>query len=387
MFKTERIIEGFTDEISVFPGETLHFKVRCLVPKFSISFARIEDQRTLLEVKNLKSNKQPIPTNPYLGVNWETSYILEIPLAWGSGLYVASLNAQNSKFFVFFVVKGFDNEIAVLAPNNTWQAYNFWGGGCFYDIHGAKQIPILGVNRPVITSAPQVITNLVRKNSAEIFHNNHILSCEQLLYRWMSKRYQYNVISDRDFGLLKNYKVLVIGCHAEYWSEDMYNQLEAFLSHGGKLIYLGGNAIFWKVLVQNNFIKCDKANHETWRRSERDEARVLGIHYTDTGYTTMGQYKVRNYKHWVFQDTKLANGDIFGKYASGWETDKTSDQTPEDTVLLAKGTNPNYSGADMVCRPNVFSVGSVTYTSCLNDPIISKITENVVERFTSTVVL
>ncbi len=56
-------------------------------------------------------------------------------------------------------------------------------------------------------------------------------------------------------------------------------------------------------------------------------------------------------------------------------------------MLLAKGTNPDDGGAEMVYYEverggAVFSVGSITYVSCvLVDANISRITRNVIERF------
>ena len=59
------------------------------------------------------------------------------------------------------------------------------------------------------------------------------------------------------------------------------------------------------------------------------------------------------------------------------------------TVLLAKGTNPDDGGAEIVCYETasggaVFSVGSITYpASLLVDGALSIVTANVIERFLS----
>jgi len=57
-------------------------------------------------------------------------------------------------------------------------------------------------------------------------------------------------------------------------------------------------------------------------------------------------------------------------------------------VLLAKGTNPDDGGSEIVVHePSagaaVFSVGSITWVPALfTDEAVSKITRNVIERFT-----
>jgi N,N-dimethylformamidase len=73
--------------------------------------------------------------------------------------------------------------------------------------------------------------------------------------------------------------------------------------------------------------------------------------------------------------------------ASGHETDKRSPSSPANTVLLAKGTNPDDGGSEIVCHEPggggaVFSVGSITWVPALfPDPGVSRITRNVLERF------
>ena len=64
-----------------------------------------------------------------------------------------------------------------------------------------------------------------------------------------------------------------------------------------------------------------------------------------------------------------------------------SASTPPDTILLAKGLNPDEGGAEIVYRQTasggeVFSVGSINWPSSLPvDDGISKITDNVLRRF------
>ena len=100
--------------------------------------------------------------------------------------------------------------------------------------------------------------------------------------------------------------------------------------------------------------------------------------------------------HWALAGTGLSEGDLFGTEsldrrapggASGHETDKRTPSSPPGISLIAKGTNPDDGGAEMVHHrtPNggeVFSVGSISYTcSIAVDDQISKVTRNVLERF------
>lgn len=111
---------------------------------------------------------------------------------------------------------------------------------------------------------------------------------------------------------------------------------------------------------------------------------------------TAAPYRVIDEAHWVFAGTGLRNGDLFGEKtlhervpsgASGHETDKRSASSPANTLLLAKGINPDNGGAEIVYHEPgrggaVFSVGSITWVAALlADEDVSRITHNVVGRF------
>ena len=111
---------------------------------------------------------------------------------------------------------------------------------------------------------------------------------------------------------------------------------------------------------------------------------------------TAAPFRVIDASHWVFAGTGLNNGDLFGHQtlheripggASGHETDKRSASSPANTVLLAKGTNPDEGGSEMVIHERdhggaVFSVGSITWVAALFvDDAVSTITRNVLLKF------
>ena len=71
------------------------------------------------------------------------------------------------------------------------------------------------------------------------------------LIEWLeTKRFRYDVITDEDLhrdgeALLSPYKVVLTGSHPEYWTTPMMDALEAYLTSGGRLMYLGGNGFYW----------------------------------------------------------------------------------------------------------------------------------------------
>jgi hypothetical protein len=185
-------------------------------------------------------------------------------------------------------------------------------------------------------------------------------------------------------------------------------------------MYLGGNGLNCEVeFLNESSLRCktqllssggslgmaDPANPEIWyesrfHRTAESEANLLGVVCTESGIMTAAPYRVVDASHWVFGGTGLRNNDLFGMEnlqercsggASGHETDKRSRYSPDGTVLLAKGLNPDEGGAEMICYEldgggAVFSVGSITYpASLLVDPMVSRITSNVIRRFLSTI--
>ncbi len=130
-------------------------------------------------------------------------------------------------------------------------------------------------------------------------------------------------------------------------------------------------------------------------RTFESEAVLLGVAFTDLGAMTAAPCRVLDDTHWVFSGTRLKNGDVFGEYsfhervpggASGHETDKITPSSPTKVDHLAKGTNTNNGGADMMMvelgSGFVFSVGSITWVACLfPDENVTRITRNVVDRF------
>ena len=199
----------------------------------------------------------------------------------------------------------------------------------------------------------------------------------------------------------------------------MYEQVKAWIhQRGGRLMYLGGNGINCEIeFLDEATMRCrtqllttnedgslgmsDPVNPDIYyesrfHRTVEPEATLLGVVTTDTGIMTGAPYRVLQPSHWAFAGTNLREGDLFGIAslherchggASGYESDKRSPHSPRNTLLLAKGLNPDDGGAEMVYYEvdhggAVFSAGSITYpASLLVDENLSRITANVVRRF------
>lgn len=368
-----------------------------------------------------------------------------------SGLYYFWARTPSNKAFSFPLVVAPAKpsaKIAVLASTNTWNAYNNFGGRSNYV--NADKLPDTPVvdSRQDLSRYQDPAPFGTWKPKDEAYRplsfdrpepNNHLfddpsptdpvqgrVQCGQApgewrLYAWLEQHgYEYDLYAEaqlHDGELpLDAYSVLIIAVHPEYWSRDMYIAVKQWVfERGGRLMYLGGNGLNCEVtLGEDGTMRClshlnsvggemggfsgDRSIEYESRmhRTLESEANLLGVVCTVSGIMTAAPYQVLDDEHWIFEGTGMRNGDIFGQNtlheripggASGHETDKRSASSPSNTRLLAKGTNPDEGGSEIVIHEQkgggaVFSVGSITWVAALfTDATVSAITRNVLLRF------
>lgn len=360
-----------------------------------------------------------------------------------SGLYYLHAKAESGEFFSFpWIVAPAKPEadIAVLASNINWNAYNNFGGRSNY-IH-PDEMPLkptvnarLDLTRytddffegyssdvyaPLSFDRPEPINNIPESvqidGPIEGRAACHVCPAEWRLFGWLEREgYEYDLYAETQFHSgaldLDAYRVLLISTHPEYWSHEMYFKLKNWVfERGGKLMYLGGNGLNCDVEFVNDFtviyrngslggtsgLLAPLGKESRFHVFHESEASLLGVRCTEEGIMTGAPYRAVDTSHWVFEGTGMKNGDIFGEKslhvrcsggASGHETDKMSPSSPKNTVLLAKGLNPDNGGAEIVYHETpsggeVFSVGSISYPSSLPvDPNIQIITRKVLDRF------
>lgn len=400
MVENDHPIEGYSDKDSYFPGETVKLMIHTLAPTFTIEIQRngLIDS-TIAISSSIAGMVQDYPECAFrTGCNWEPVWTYALPSNLKSGMYTATLqDAFGDKFYIVFVVKPINptGNIAVLASTNTWQAYNHWGGASFYYLENESwETGIVNFQRPNLVTFPYS-------------NDGHLANAELHILRWLEdKGYSYDLIADRDLHddptLLMDYEAVIVSTHSEYWTYDMLLNFYNYQQSGGDVAYLSGNGIYFKVTYQDQQIEVRKngANHlhdgiigGQWRELGYPESSYIGVQYDRRGYNTVAPYEVLDSTHWVYSGTNVTQGQLIGQFslnrgaASGIETDKITVNSPSNLIHLAKGTNADGGGADMVYFENqaggkVFSVGSITYGGSLSvDPIMSRMLENVLDTF------
>jgi len=343
-------------------------------------------------------------------------------------------------------------DIAVVLSTNTWNAYNLFGGRSNYvnapalplrptvnarqDLDRFDSSAMSGwghpddAYQPLSFERPEPGNAVPRHASPDDPIEGRLASslapAEWRLLAWLEREsFGYDTYSDQQLhdGTLDlaAYKVLIISVHPEYWSRRQLERVRGWVDAGGRFVVLGGNSINCEVVPAEDgrslrFLTRltstdgplgmpDDDDPSVWydsrfHRTAFSEASVMGLATTETGIMTAAPYCVADGAagHWVFGGTGLHDGDLFGEAslhercaggASGHETDKRTAQTPAEYRLLAKGTNPDDGGAEIVVREGigagggaVFNVGSITYVpALLVDDALSRITRNVLERF------
>lgn len=427
-------------------GDRVQFRMHAVEP-YKLSLWRYGIRKEFVRTLGWHDNHGPraiLQTLPDVhfvetGVAWDNGFGLHRQVAIAperSGLYYFHAKGESGAFFSFPLVVAPpqpQSAIAVLASTNTWNAYNAFGGRSNYIMAGKMlDVPIVNCKAdlpryrlsdygewksnpefaPLSFDRPEPYNHVPEEvectDPIEGRQACHMAPAEWRLLGWLEQNgFAHDLYAEAQLhdGTLNldAYRVLILNTHPEYWSVEMYRAVKQWVfERGGRLLYLGGNGLNCAVefLDHGTAMRC--LNHwpdgceSRFHHRHESEANLIGVVYSDPGAFTVAPYEVVAPGHWVFAGTGLRRGDLFGtrslseRYgpgASGHETDKITPSSPKNTVLLAKGQNPDDGGAHMVTFDTpgggaVFSAGSITYASALLvDPPTARITANVLRRF------
>lgn len=344
-----------------------------------------------------------------------------------SGLYYLHAKTRSGKFCSFpWIVSPREPQadVAVLTSNITWNAYNNFGGRSnYFNQDGLPTQPVLNSRQdigrytnpdvwpfeetgaPLSFQRPEVPSEIAESAAITDPIPGRMGSCfapgEWRLLGWLEREgFAYDLYSEVELHFdriaLDDYKVLVTNNHPEYWSKEMYCRVKEWVfERGGKLMYLGGCGMYAEVeFLDEATMLCRREG--VWDQRGEPAAKLLGVEYTHSGFQSGAPYRVIAADHWAFSGTELKTGDRFGGSslhercpggASAHELDKISPDGPANLIQLAKGDNPDDSGADLVTYETdsggaVFSAGSLCWTlSIVIDDHVSAITANVLKRF------
>jgi hypothetical protein len=256
-----RSIEGYTSEVSVAPGDTIHFHVQTEpAARYRIDLYRLGWYQglgarliTCLPAcdRDEQGVSQPVPPfNPdtgFLRAGWPVTDMVTVGRTWVSGYYVAKLfltsgPASGKTSTVPIIVREGPSRaspILVNAAANTWQAYDSWGGRSLYtfrDGHGSNHVSF---DRPYV------------------WGEQNVFNWEYQAVRFLEREgydvsYTTDVDVDADPAELQRHRLFMALGHDEYWTKAMRDALEATRDAGTNLAFLGGNTGYWQLRYEDN---------------------------------------------------------------------------------------------------------------------------------------
>ena len=344
---------------------------------------------------------------------WEADFTLTVPADLPSGIYAARLRGggapeEHIPFVVRPPVGAPTAEVAFLVPTLTYLAYanerllarsaELFGeageqmlaeaaslaepadvylsahlelGASLYDVHSDGSGCCYSSRlRPIPNIRPRY--RFWDTGAPERFPS------DLYIVDWLEEKgFRFDAVTDHDVHedgveLLQPYRVVVTGCHPEYWTGTMLDALEAYLGQGGRLLYLGGNGFYWVTSIdpqRPHMIEVRRGISGTrawesqpgelhlsttgepgglWRFRGRTPNRLVGVAFTSqsdsrepaAGYVRLpGSHDAE--VAFVFEG--VGDDEIIGEFglinggAAGYEIDRFDHDrgTPWRTLLLA----------------------------------------------------
>jgi hypothetical protein len=413
---------GYVSDRSVLPGESVGFSVSSQVGPFAITIYRLGLDETPMGSAGLVPSPAPLPigrTAYKVGAQWPECGSFQIPDTAETGLYVGRvtipptginygagdetnarrrLQLRNLRLpfpspssspsldlpFVVRAPPSAKRSILFAIADNTYEAYNYWGGRSHYGYGVAGQqmwtAPVYSTDTwttPVYSTDMGPTQGFLygfrvsfQRGTAGFWPQyqpaNKWKTWELPFLQWLDRQgvqVDLCVESDLHFrpDVLEGYRLLVIVGHSEYWSGPMRDTVENFTKAGGNVAFFAGNVCFWQVRFDDdNTMVCykwrefDPASQSSatlptttvnWSETylHRPETNMTGVHWSNNIIlpTDRVQFTVLEPDHWVFANTGLSKNCPFGLYADNslsvvsGETDCHQTDSPANFQALA----------------------------------------------------
>ncbi|MER5487217.1 DUF4082 domain-containing protein [Streptomyces sp. NPDC002812] len=267
-------IKGFPAKESVQAGETLQFKIQSPTA-YKVSVYRLGhyggDGARLMSTAaqaaqtypaNFPQGGNPAACTKKVSTglvdcgNWPVTSTWTVPSDAVSGLYIANFDQAdgNGVMPYPFVVRNdaSHSDIVVQTSDQTWQAYNNYGGQDLYDGGGPApdgRAYEVSYNRPM-----------------DIGGENGIYGSEYQMVAWLERNgYDVSYMSGIDMSTrgatqLQNHKVFMSSGHDEYWTQDQFTNALNARRAGQHQTYFAGNEIFWKTRLAPSIDGANTAN-------------------------------------------------------------------------------------------------------------------------------
>jgi hypothetical protein len=256
-------IQGFATSMSVNKGATVSFKIKSSTPSYHIDILRLGYYGGL-GARKVASNLTPTSTAAqpacktdastglYDCGNWSVSRSWQVPSDAVSGVYIAHLvrNDNSGDSHIPFVVRDDASHSGIVyqTSDETWQAYNTYGGNSLYRCEDPNCPPggpkaykgafKVSYNRPFNTEA--------ESPQSALFHGAEYSMIRFLEANGYDVSYMSGLDTERRGNLLTNHKLFMSSGHDEYWTAGQRTAVENARDAGVNLAFFSGNEVFWK---------------------------------------------------------------------------------------------------------------------------------------------
>jgi hypothetical protein len=338
-------IEGYCSHTSIRAGQTLRMFVRTNpAAAFSIDIYRLgfyggAGGRLVKQLGPFAGQVQPDPEigpKRLRNCQWAMSAELTIPDDWLSGVYVAKLTTAEEgwqSYLVFIVRDDRPADLLLQCSDHTWQAYNRWPSQFSLYDDGRSQW-YWGAGSQVSFNRPygkycQIVDQPLSIGSGEFF-----LWEFPFVYWLESQGYDVSYISNQDThndprGLRRARGLLSVG-HDEYWTMEMFRNVQQAIAAGVSVGFFSGNAVCGRIQYdpeRRSFERIGVFGPPSGTREfdamstlphERPYANeLIGAH--STGPVTGGaDWICTRPDHWIYRDTGMHQGEAIAGLI-GWE--------------------------------------------------------------------
>ncbi|MCX5425394.1 DUF4082 domain-containing protein [Streptomyces sp. NBC_00078] len=359
-------IKGFSTKESVQAGDTVQFKVQSKT-SYHVEIYRLgwyggdgaREMSTVAQAAvtypaNYTTRPASCTTKSATGLvdcgNWPVTVNWTVPSDAVSGLYIANLTQTDGDGLMPypFVVRkdSSTSDVVVQTSDETWQAYNDYGGQDLYGGTGPApdgRAYEVSYNRPL-----------------DIGGDNGIYGSEYMMLSWLERNgYDVSYTSGVDVSsasgatLLKKHKVYLSSGHDEYWTQSQYSNVLAARKAGVRQGYFSGNEVFWKTRLTPSIdgantadrtLVCYKMTKMAQNNGIADPSGIWTGTWMDPASTGYGQ---------DYQPPNILTGSMFtvngyrsdaitvpGSYGRNriWRNTSIANLTSSQTATLPTGT-------------------------------------------------
>ncbi len=378
-------VQGFSTQVSVQAGDTVQFKVQSPTPyhvevyrlgyyggdgarqmstdaqatqTYPANFTRDGTPGSPLDTTVVDGDPDGKPLNCGTNTtglvdcgNWPVTASWKVPTDAVSGLYIANFDQTDGNGLMPypFVVRNdaSHSDIVVQTDDETWQAYNMWGGRSLYQGNGpapdgrAYQV---SYNRPL-----------------DIGGDNGVFGSEFEMLSWLEQNgYDVSYLSGVDVSTrpsdLLNHKMFMSSGHDEYWTQDQFTNALNARHSGVDETFFSGNEVSWKTRLAPSIDGTNTANRTLvcYKETKLEMATPDGVPdpatnvwtgaFLDPGSAAKGE---------PFQPQNILTGSLFtvngyradaitvpGTYAKMrlWRNTSVASLTPNQTATFPTGT-------------------------------------------------